>query len=63
MSQCSFSSPNLPLIQGSYKVLNVLEVPEFDFLTFKSWKTLENSHINDEVLEKCLKYLKTIYMN
>ena len=46
--------------QGSYKVLKVLE---FNFLKCKSWKTLENSHINDEVLEKCLNYLKTIYMN
>ncbi len=37
--------------QGLYKVLKVLE---FDFLKFKSWKTLENSHIYEKVLE-CLK--------
>ncbi len=30
----------------------VLEVLEFDFLKCKSWKTLENSHIYEKVLEK-----------
>ncbi len=39
------------IIQGSYKVLKVLEVLEYDFLKFKSWKTLENSHIYEKVLE------------
>ncbi len=42
--------------QGSYKVLQVLEVLEFDFLKFKSWKTLENSHIYEKVLEKYFKF-------
>ena len=41
-------------LQGSYKVFEVLEVLEFYLLTFQSWKTLGNSHINDEVHEKCL---------
>ena len=45
------------LKQGSYKVLKVLEVFEFNFLKLSPGKTL--SHINDEVLEKCLNYLKT----
>ena len=34
-------------VQG---VFTVLEVLELDFLKCRSWKTLENSHINDEVL-------------
>ncbi len=38
-------------LQGSYKLLEVLE---FGFLKFKSWKTLENSHISEKVLEKYL---------
>ncbi len=36
----------------SYKVLKVLEVLELDFLKLKSWKTPENRHIFEEVLEK-----------
>ena len=50
---------NLHVLQGSYKVLEVLE---FDFLKLSPGKLLK-SHIIDGVLEKCLNYLKTMYMN
>jgi len=36
--------------------VQVLKVLEFDFLKQKSWKPLENRHIYEKVLKKCMNY-------